>query len=507
MTNAILWGEMFTQIETILVVVAALLIASVIASKASGRLGVPALLLFLLVGMLAGSEGPGGIPFDDPWIAQSIGVVALALILFSGGLDTDWGDVRPALWKGLSLSTLGVLLTAVLVGGFAMLVLDVTWLEGLLLGTVVSSTDAAAVFSVLRSKGINLRGQIAQTLELESGSNDPMAVFLTIALTGLLVNPDASIFGLLPMFVLQMVLGAVVGYGSGKSMIWIVNRSHLEYEGLYPALTLALMLFTYGATAALGGNGFLAVYLAGLVMGNSDFVHKRSLMRFHDGLAWLMQIAMFLALGLLVFPSRLVPVAGAGVLIALFLMLVARPISVFISLLWADMDLREKSMVAWVGLRGAVPIVLATFPMLAGLPRAQLLFDLVFFIVLTSVLLQGTSLPWVAHWLGVEAPTPSQYHYPLEYVPDISMNSHLVEVPIPSSSPILGRSIVEIGLPKGALIVLIHREGDSIVPNGGTVLQPEDRLLVLADGESIAQVETIVQECQQVAHAKEEVSG
>ncbi len=279
-------------IEYILLGVAVLLLLSVIASQATGRLGVPALLLFLVIGMLAGSDGPGGIYFDDPWLAQSLGVAALAFILFSGGLDTRWEDVRPVLWKGVALSTLGVFITAILVGWFATTALDFSWLEGLLLGAVVSSTDAAAVFSVLRSRNVSLKGQLKPLLELESGSNDPMAVYLTIGFIQLLSQPAASMMDLIPLFLQQMTLGAAFGYGIGKAMVWIVNRVRLEYEGLYPVLTVSLVLLDYGATSALGGNGFLAVYLAGLVMGPSDFIHKRSLMRFHDGLAWLMQIAM-----------------------------------------------------------------------------------------------------------------------------------------------------------------------------------------------------------------------
>ncbi len=485
--------NMIRSIEYILIVASILLIVSVIASKASGRLGVPALLLFLLIGMLAGSEGLGGIHFDDPWLAQSLGVVALALILFSGGLDTDWNYVRPALRSGLALSTLGVLLTATLAGGFATVVLGFSFLEGLLFGAIVSSTDAAAVFSVLRAKGLSLKGQIEPLLELEAGSNDPMAVFLTIGLTGVLMNPNASLIGLIPMFLLQMTLGAALGYVMGKGMTLIVNRSRLEYEGLYPVLTLALVLLTYGATTALGGNGFLAIYLAGLVMGNHDFVHKRSLMRFHDGLAWLMQIAMFLTLGLLVFPSRLVPIIGEGLLLALFLMLIARPVSVFITLFFTKIALREQSMVAWVGLRGAVPIILATFPLLAGLPEADLIFNLVFFIVLTSVLLQGTTLQLMARWLGVVAPLPVSHHYPLEFIPEISINSRVVELAVPPQSLIAGRSIMELDLPKGALVVLISRDNDSFVPSGGTRLQAGDKILILTDNTSLSQVQSIVE--------------
>ena len=333
-------------IESILLGASVLLLISIITSRAFAKLGVPSLLLFLAIGMLAGSDGPGGIYFDDPWLAQSLGVVALVFILFAGGLDTNWASIRPVLGQGLALSTFGVFITALLVGIFATLVLGLSQLEGLLLGVIVSSTDAAAVFSVLRSKKITLKGHLKPLLELESGSNDPMAVFLTIGLIHLLQKPTAGMFTLVPMFIQQMAVGAVAGYAMGKVIVLILNRIRLEYDGLYPVLTISLVLLTYGGTAWIGGNGFPAIYLAGLVMGNSNFIHKRSLLHFHDGLAWLMQIAMSLTLGLLVFPSRLVPVMGSSLLVAAFLMLVARPISVMASLSISKIRWPEKIMVS-----------------------------------------------------------------------------------------------------------------------------------------------------------------
>jgi cell volume regulation protein A len=481
-----------TSIDHILVAASILLLLSVLASKASAKLGIPALLLFLVLGMLAGSDGPGGIYFDDAHLAQSLGVVALALILFSGGLDTEWSSVRPVLLKGLALSTAGVLITAVLVGLFARVVLGFSLLEGVLLGAIVSATDAAAVFSVLRARSVGLKGNVRPLLELESGSNDPMAVFLTTGLIGILTQPDARWFSLVPMFIQQMAVGAALGYATGKLTIFIINRLELEFEGLYPVLTLSLILLSYGATATVGGNGFLAVYIAGLVLGKNDFIHKRSVMRFHDGLAWLMQIAMFLALGLLVFPSHLVPIVGLGLLASLFLMLVARPVSVLATLAFSGMRLNEKLMISWVGLRGAVPIVLATFPLLAGMPRAEIIFDLVFFIVLTSILLQGTSMPLLARWLKLEAPVRNRVH-PLELERTAGVNSQLVDVEVPNGSAVIGKQIVGAGFPKGALIVLIGRGNEFIVPNGGTVIEPGDRLLMLANGEDLGKTRAIVE--------------
>ncbi|MFL5695058.1 MAG: potassium/proton antiporter [Ktedonobacteraceae bacterium] len=378
-----------------------LLLLSILAWKVASRLGIPALLLFLGIGMLAGSEGLGGIYFDDAFVAQSVGVVALAFILFAGGLDTQWQAVRPALAGALALSTIGVLLTALIVALFAVVILHFSFLEGLLLGSIISATDAASVFSVLGARNLHLKGRLLPLLELESGSNDPMAVFLTIGLTNLLINPHESVFTLILLFVQEMAVGAICGLLLGWGAILLISRLNLDVEGLYPVLTIALVLLTYGLTATLGGSGFLAVYLAGLLLGNSTVQHVDRLTRFHDGIAWLMEIGMFLILGLLVFPSRLPAVAVSGLLITAVVIFLARPVSVLITFLPVKMSFQEKLFISWVGLRGATPIVLATFPLLAGIPKAAFLFDLVFFVVLASVLLQGTSVPLVAKRLGV----------------------------------------------------------------------------------------------------------
>jgi potassium/hydrogen antiporter len=479
-------------IENILLGAAILLLLSIIASKASGRLGIPALLLFLFVGMLAGSEGPGGIYFDDPWISQLVGVAALAFILFDGGLSTEWHIIRPVFSKGLALSTLGVLVTAISVGLFATLVLGFSILEGLLLGSIVSSTDAAAVFSILRSRDVQLKGQLEPLLELESGSNDPMAVFLTIGITQAILNPNDSLLALIPMFVQQMLLGALLGFGFGRLAAALVNRMNLAYQGLYPVLTIALVLLTYGATTSLGGNGFLAVYLAGLVMRKNDFLHRRSITRFHEGLAWLMQISMFLVLGLLVFPSELLPVISIGLLISVFLILVARPLSIFLSLLPTKLNIREKTLISWVGLRGAAPIILATFPLVAGINRSDTIFNLVFFIVLTSVLLQGTTIIPVARLLGVYGPAePRRPLYPLEFIPAASPDSGLVNMEIPARSGVVGKKIIDLRLPETALVVLVNKKDKFVIPSGGTILEAGDRMMVLADQESIEVVRSI----------------
>ncbi|HWQ54745.1 MAG TPA: potassium/proton antiporter [Bryobacteraceae bacterium] len=479
-------------IEQILLIASVLLLLAVMASKLSSWLGVPGLLLFLVLGMLAGSEGPGGIPFDDAQVAQALGVVALAYILFSGGLETDRTTARAVLAQGVSLATLGVLVTALAVGACARAVLGLEWLEAVLLGSIVSSTDAAAVFSVLRSKSISLKGNLKGLLELESASNDPMAIFLTVALIGLIMNPGTSVWGLIPMFFLQMTVGAVVGYGAGRGTIAALNRLRLDAEGLYPVLTLASVPLTYAVAALLQGSGFLAVYIAGIVVARGDFIQKRTILRFHDGIAWLMQIAMFLVLGLLVFPSRLAPVALAGLLLAAFLMFVARPAGVFLALAFSKMGTRQKTLISWVGLRGAAPIILSTFPLLARVPRAELYFNVVFFVVLTSVLLQGTTIPLVARWLKLEAPLSPRKEYPLEFVPTVKSRSEMIEVAIGPESRAAGRQIVDLHLPRTSLVVLVARDDDFIAPRGGTVVRNGDVLLVLTDKEEAAAVRAIL---------------
>ena len=476
------------QIELLMLAGSILLLLAILASKVSSRLGIPALVLFLVVGMLAGSEGPGRIFFDNPLQVQSLGVIALAYILFAGGLDTDWRSIKPVVREGLALSTLGVGITALLVGWFVHAALDFSWLEGLLLGAIVSSTDAAAVFAVLRSRNVNLRGELKPLLELESGSNDPMAVFLTTGMIMLLTDPTAGIGSLLPLVVWQMSFGAGLGYLIGRGAVILINRLRLDYEGLYSVLTMTLVPLIYGLASLAKSNGFLAVYVAGMVMGNSAFVQKKSLLRFHDGLAWLMQIVMFLILGLQVFPSHLVPVISAGLAVAAFLMLVARPASVFLGLSLSRLTLREKGLVSWVGLRGAVPIVLATFPLLAGIAKADMIFNLVFFIVLTSALLQGSSIPLVARWLKLEAPPPavSPPFAALEGEPVAYGALHTVTVAADSAA--VGKQLVDLKLPRGVLVVYIQRDNDYVVPGGSTMVGAGDRLHLLADDQAMQDV-------------------
>jgi len=481
-----------TPLEPILIIAGLLLIVSVVASKAAARTGVPALLIFLGIGMLAGSEGLIGVEFDDSAIAQFVGVVALSFILFSGGMDTRLDTVRGVVREGVALATLGVLVTALVAGVFAHLIFGLPILVSLLLGAIISSTDAAAVFAVLRSRNVGLKGRLKPLLELESGSNDPMAVFLTVALTAMILEPRPTWWELLSLFALQMTLGVGLGLGAGYGLAWLLNRVRLEYEGLYPVLTLAAVPFTYGVTEYLGGNGFLAVYAAGIALGNRRFIHKRSLLRYHDGLAWLMQIAMFLILGLLVFPSHLIPEAGSAILLSAVLILIARPLGVVLSLLAFRFSPRELGLVSWVGLRGAVPIVLATFPLVAGVPQAETIFNAVFFVVFTSVLAQGSTIPLIARWLRVDAPLDRKRVLPLEFDPAQGMRSDLVEIEIPAGSPVEGKQLVAMGLPSDALVVLIGRSDEYIVPRGGSVVLVGDRLLTLAEPEAAHAIRRLV---------------
>lgn len=473
---------------------ALLLLVSIFSSKLSVRYGVPALLIFLGIGMVVGSDGLNIIYFSDYNLAQSLGIVALAYILFSGGLDTRWTRIRPIMGYGVLLSTLGVLISALVVGTATAWILDVSWMEGVLLGAIVSSTDAAAVFSVLRSRSIGFKYRLRELIEFESGTNDPMAIFLTIGIIQYMTIPETGWLDFVWLFVQQMSIGLLFGYLLGHAITWLINHANLGYDGLYPVLALSFVPLIYALTDLVGGSGFLAVYLAGLVMGNSVFVHQRSLMNFFDGLGWLMQICMFLVLGLLVFPSTVIDVAGPGLLIALVLIFVARPLSVFLATAFTDLRRRSKWMVSWVGLRGAVPIIMATFPLVVGLDEADLFFRIVFFVVLTSVLIQGTTIPLVARWLHVDTPIKPRTRYPIELEPSIDSKTALKEVEVEEGDYAIGKQILSLGLPENVLITLINREGTFIVPRGTTEIEPHDKLLILSDKRDVAEIRRLIKE-------------
>lgn len=485
------------SIENALLIASVLIFISLVAGKTSYKLGVPVLIFFLAIGMLAGSEGIGGIYFDNPKVAQAIGIIALNVILFSGGFDTDWKSVRPILWQGISLSTIGVLLTCISVGLFVWAIADFTIYEGLLLGSIVSSTDSAAVFSILRSKNLALKGNLRPTLELESGSNDPMAYVLTIVFTGMVINQDTTLVGSIPLFVKQILIGSLSGLVFGYAGAKTFNRIKLDYEGMYPILMIAIMLFSFAATDFAGGNGFLAVYLSAVYLGNQELIHKKQLIRLFDVNAWLMQIVLFITLGLLVFPSELLPIMGIGLIISAFMIIVARPLSVFMSLIFFKGKTRGKWFISWVGLRGAVPIVFATYPLLAGVEKAPVIFDIVFFISLTSVTIQGTTVPVVAKWLRLTLPEKVKQKTQTDIELSDGIKSEFAEIKLSDDSFAAGKEIVQLGFPKTALISIIKRNNKYITPSGSTVLNADDTLLVISENKKALRE---VYDCLKIKH-------
>lgn len=462
------------SINTIVLLAGVFLLIGIASSKFSARIGMPVLVLFLGVGMLAGSEGFGGIPFEDYGFANSVGSVALALILFDGGLRTSLASVRSAWRPALALSTVGVLLTSALTGLAAAWVLDVPPLHGMLLGSIVGSTDAAAVFSILRTSGLRMPERLTATLEVESGSNDPMAIFLTVGLIGIITGSADSAGALALLFVSQFGVGALVGIGVGRGAAWAIDRINLDHPGLYPLLALAFGLLAFGLAAVFEGSGFLAVYLAGIVLGNRLVVFRRGIFLFHDAAAWLGQIVLFIMLGLLSFPSRLVAVAAEGLLIAIVLIFVARPLALAVSAFPFRFRPKEMVFLSWVGLKGAVPITLATFPLMAGVEGGELLFNVVFFVVLVSALTQGWSLPTVARWLGLGQPAASMPPLSVEINALRHVDGEIVDYTVASSARVSGQSLRDLALPDGVAVTLVVRGSEVIMPRGSTVLRPGD---------------------------------
>lgn len=464
----------------LLAIFGALLIISAIFSRASRRFSVPVALIFLAIGMLAGSEGVGGIPFDDYATAYRLGTVALVLILFDGGLNTPVSAVRQYAAPSAVLATVGVVGTAGLLalGGRA---LGLEWPVALLLAAVVSSTDAAAVFSVLRSSGIHLKRRVGATLEIESGANDPMAVILTTVVTQSLLEPVSGLGWRVPATVLvQIVVGAALGLGIGFGGRLLLARVRLPAAGLYAVVLVACGFLSFAVPTLLNGSGFLSVYVAGVVLGNGHLPYKAGLLRVHDALAWLSQISMFLVMGLLVFPSRLLDVAPMGLLLALFLAVIARPVVVWLCLLPFRYPPKEVAYICWVGLRGAVPIILGTFPVLAGAPGAERLFDLVFFVVVVSAVIPGATVGWTARRLGLEAPEPPAPMAVLEIEPVQPIDGELLSFYIDDALPVAGERLADLPFPTGAAAMLIVRGQELVAPKGSTVLTPGDHVHVFA---------------------------
>ena len=466
-------------VDMLILLSGVMLLLGIASSKLSARIGVPVLVLFLLLGMLAGSEGIGGIAFENYSLAHGIGSIALALILFDGGLSTPLSAVRLCWRPSLVLATAGVLLTALFTAAASSWILGISLLEGMLIGSIVGSTDAAAVFAVLRTGGVELPPRLGSTLEIESGSNDPMAIFLTVGCIQILTNQIDLGPAVLWLFVSQMAIGSVVGVLFGFIAVNVVNRINLDAAGLYPVLITAFCLLAFGLTAWLGGSGFLAVYLAGIVIGNNRLVFQHGIRVYHDALAWLSQIIMFIVLGLLSFPSRLFDVAWQGLAIGAVLILIARPVAVFLCLLTARFNSREKLFLSWVGLKGAVPITLATFPLLLGVDRASLIFDIVFFVVVLSAIIQGWSLPTVAQWLGVNAPRQSAPPVTLELSSLRHVEGDIVDYTVSENSRAAGRLVRDLALPDGVVIALIARDQQIIPPQGNTLIRAGDHIIVV----------------------------
>ncbi|WP_127475952.1 potassium/proton antiporter [Sulfurivermis fontis] len=444
----------------IILAIGALLLVSVYASLLSARVGMPLLLVFLGLGMLMGEQGPGGIKYDDVQSAHLIGSLALAVILFDGGMRTEVTTFRVGLRPAMLLSTLGVLVSSLVTGWAAMWVFDLHWMEGMLIGAIVGSTDAAAVFSLLRNQGIELKQRVGATLEIESGSNDPMAIFLTIVLVEALATGRSVLeWHWLLEFVQQMGLGGLAGVGGGWLLVRMVNRIRLT-PGLYPLLVLAAALALFGAVSSIGGSGFLAVYLAGLVVGNKPLQAGHNILRFHDGMAWLAQIGLFLVLGLLVQPSALLDHAGQALFVAAILMFVARPLAVALCLKPFHLPWREQVFIAWVGLRGAVPIVLALFPLLAGLEHAREFFNTAFFVVLVSLTVQGWSVAPLARKLGLNVPQESVGLHRVGLDIPGQPDFELAVYEVAARTPIAGKPLTALTLPPGCRLAGLVHDGE-----------------------------------------------
>ena len=463
-----------------------LAVLCILASILSRRFGAPLLLVFLILGMLAGEDGLGGITFNDFSLAFLLGNLALAIIIFDGGLGTRKSTFRVSLKPALSLATVGVLVTAGITGFFAHWLLDLTWQEGLLIGAIVGSTDAAAVFGLLRTAGLDLKERAGATLEIESGSNDPMAIFLTIAMVQLLVLDSANPgWSFLIEFIRQIGLGSIIGLSCGYLLTQLLKGVSLP-STLYPLLALAGGLSIFGVANLMGGSGFLAIYIAGVMVGNAPLPYGNDIHRFHDGIAWLSQIGMFLMLGLLITPSHLPPIILPAICIAVVLIFVARPIAVLFALLPFRFPWREQIFVGWCGLRGAVPIILALFPSLAGLEHTAIYFELVFFVVLISLLLQGWTIAPVARWLKIDLPPLPRDPTHFSLTVSTEQQKELLVYEIVENTPVLGMNQHQLPMTQGAQVVGIIRLGVLVEEPAQQILKANDQLLILAMSETKA---------------------
>jgi cell volume regulation protein A len=475
----------------LVLVAGALLTAGLAASLLAGRLRVPSLVLFLGVGMAIGSDGLGWVDFDNYRLARDVGIVALALILFEGGLNAGFGEIRPVLKPIISLAFLGTLITAAICGLAATWLFDFTLLEGLLLGAIVSSTDGAAIFAMLRDS--SLKRKLARTLEGEAGMNDPIAVLLVVGFIDWIQQPGYGLLDMLWLFAREVAIGAAFGIAIGLAAVWAFQRVQLATPGLYPVASIATAALAFGAADALHGSGFLAVYLAGLVLGSSPIPARNTITAFHQGMAWIAQLGMFLVLGLLVFPSQLPDVALEGTVLALALVLLARPVAAFAASA-GPFGLAERAVLGWAGLRGAVPVVLATFPVIAGVPHSTEFFDIVFFAVLLSTVVQGTTIEPVARRLGATTAATTLAASALTETGTIrQLGADAIEVAAAPGDALVGHRIRDLGLPRAAIVNVIVRDGQAIPPRGSTRIEAGDRLHVLIRREEMGTMRKLLE--------------
>lgn len=476
-----------TTPEYIILLGAVLLFVSIVSGKTGYRFGVPSLLLFLLVGIVFGSEG-FGIQFNSFKQAQFIGMLALSIILFSGGMDTKLKDIKPVFWQGFLLSTLGVLFTALITGLFAFAItkfypqyLHLSLAGCFLLASVMSSTDSASVFSILRTKNLNLSQNVRPMLEFESGSNDPMAYMLTVVLIQFIISKSLGVDLIVFNFFLQLLLGALCGAAVGYAAVFVMNKINLDYSALYAVLLLAFVLFAFSFTSIINGNGYLAVYIAGLVLGNEKVAYKKSVITFFDSLTWLFQIVMFLTLGLLVNPFELLDIVWVALAIVVFMILFARPISVFLCLApFRKVSRKAKFFVSWVGLRGAVPIIFATYPFVSGVPHAKEIFNIVFFITIISLIVQGTSVPYVAKLLGLTSADEDKKSFALDLPEDIGITA---EFKVGEDFLAKYPKVESIDFKEPVSVIMIKRNDDYIIPVSSTEFALGDKILLLASKE------------------------
>ena len=473
--------------ENILLIGSILLFVSIVVGKTGYRFGVPALLLFLLVGMLFGSDGLG-LQFHNAKIAQFIGMVALSVILFSGGMDTKFKEIRPILSPGIVLSTVGVFLTALFTGLFIWYLSGMSWtnihfplITSLLLASTMSSTDSASVFAILRSQKMNLKHNLRPMLELESGSNDPMAYMLTIVLIQFIQSDGMGTGNIIGSFIIQFLVGAAAGYILGKLAILILNKINIDNQSLYPILLLSFVFFTFAITDLLRGNGYLAVYIAGMMVGNHKITFRKEIATFMDGLTWLFQIIMFLMLGLLVNPHEMIEVAVVALLIGVFMIVIGRPLSVFLCLLpFRKITLKSRLFVSWVGLRGAVPIIFATYPVVANVEGSNMIFNIVFFITIVSLIVQGTSVSFVARSLHLSTPlekTGNDFGVELPEEIDTDLSDMTITMEMLNEAD----TLKDMNLPKGTLVMIVKRGDEFLIPNGTLKLHVGDKLLLISE--------------------------